>query len=73
MNTSMPRDEELLTTQEAADMLGVSARRIRQAIAEGQLKAAKVGPQWIISEKAVKDFDKKRRPVGRPSMDKSAA
>jgi excisionase family DNA binding protein len=54
-----------LTTQEAAERLGVSAIRVRQLIAEGRLPAEKFGRDYMIREgdlKLVSD----RKP-GRPS------
>lgn len=63
---------ELLTTQQAAEKLGVTAGRVRQMIVDGQLPATKMGRDNFIKEsdlKLVKD-----RKVGRPrkniSLDK---
>jgi excisionase family DNA binding protein len=55
----------LLTTQEAATKLGVTAGRVRQMIIDGQLPATKMGRDNFIREadlKLVAD-----RKVGRPS------
>lgn len=40
--------EELLTTKQAAERLGVTTRRVRQLIEEKRLKAVKVGRDWAI-------------------------
>ena len=48
-----------LTTQEAAEKLGVTAGRVRQMIVDGQLPAMKVGRDNLIREidlKLVEDY-----------------
>ena len=41
---------ELLSTEQAAGRLGISLARVKQLLAEGKIKAQKVGKQWIIQE-----------------------
>ena len=53
-----------LTTKQAAKIVGVDNSRIRQLILAGQLKAIKIGRDWLITLKALKAV-KARRP-GRP-------
>jgi len=43
-----------MTTREAAARLGVSRSRINKLIHTGQLKAAKSGRDWIITEANLK-------------------
>lgn len=60
-----------LTTQEAAEKLGVTAGRVRQMIVDGQLPAMKVGRDNLIREidlKLVED-----RKVGRPRKEDLSA
>jgi excisionase family DNA binding protein len=55
---------DLISTQEAADRLGISPRRVQALIQAGRLAAFKVGRSYIIREadlEAVRD-----RPPGRP-------
>ncbi len=55
----------LLNTTEAAERLGVSARRVLVLIEEGKLKAQKVGRDYAIEENAlegVKVYGKAGRP-----------
>jgi excisionase family DNA binding protein len=55
-----------LTTGEAAGILGVSDKRIRQFITSGRIKARKTGRDWLVD---VDDFERFRavdRPQGRP-------
>jgi len=40
--------QQLISTREAAQRLGVSQRRILALIAEGRLPAYKLGPAWAI-------------------------
>ena len=54
----------LLTTEEAAERLGVAQSRIYQWIAEGRLKATRVGAIYLVDAVAVGSFT--RRPTGRP-------
>ena len=55
---------EFISTKEAAERLDVSARRVRQLIASGQLAATKVGRDYIISAAAVEAYEP--QPVGYP-------
>jgi excisionase family DNA binding protein len=55
----------LLTTQQAAERLGVSQPRIYQLIGEGRLPAQKIGRDYLIDEKDLKLVE--NRKVGRPS------
>lgn len=55
---------KFLTTSEAAEKKGVSIRRIQALITKNQLKAEKVGRDYLIRES---DLDKiKQGTVGRP-------
>jgi excisionase family DNA binding protein len=56
---------KLLGTNEAANRLGVSTRRVRALIAEGKLQATYVGGGYVIEENAldaVKVYGKAGRP-----------
>ena len=56
---------ELLTTQQVAERLGVTAGRVRQMIVDGQLPAVKMGRDNFIKESDLKLVQ--NRKVGRPS------
>jgi excisionase family DNA binding protein len=45
-----------LSTSEAANVLGISANRVRQLIAEGRLPAEKPARDWLLKEKDVRKF-----------------
>lgn len=42
-----------MTTQEAADMLGIGARRVGQLLAAGELQGRKVGGAWRVDRDTV--------------------
>jgi excisionase family DNA binding protein len=60
-DTSKRRD--FVTTNEAAEMLGVSYYTVYEYIRENRLVAERVGGIYMIPEKAVKEF--KAKPTGR--------
>jgi site-specific DNA-methyltransferase (adenine-specific) len=56
-----------LTTEEAAEFLGVTPSRIRQLISEERIKSEKYGRDHLIQEEEVKYFAKEgRKKRGRP-------
>jgi len=61
--------DELLTTLEVAERLGVTAGRVRQMIVDGQLPATKMGRDNFIRESDLKLVE--RRKVGRPPKDQN--
>lgn len=55
---------DVMTTDHAAERLGVSRRRVLAMIAAGRLRAVKVGNQWLIRPA---DLERVRdRKPGRP-------
>lgn len=58
-------DQELLTTQQAADEYGCTKRYIVEEIARGRLDAQRLGRDWLIKRK---DFEAWRR--NKPSQQK---
>lgn len=53
-----------LTTGEAAKRLGVGVRRVQALIANGDLRATKIGRDWLIDESDLAKVE--RRPQGYP-------
>jgi excisionase family DNA binding protein len=45
---------EVITTREAADMLRISERRVRQLLAEGRLTGTHAGRVWLVDRASVK-------------------
>jgi excisionase family DNA binding protein len=56
-----------LSTIQAAELLGVSTRRVQALISTGLLNANKMGRDWLISEAEVQRFAQHERKAGRPS------
>ena len=56
---------ELMTCEQAAKALNVSADRVRQFCQEGRL-GQKLGGRWVIPADEVKLFDQIPRTTGRP-------
>lgn len=53
--------EDMITPTKAAQILGVNRSRVRQFVANGELKAAgKFGSTTMFSEAVVKELKKKR-------------
>lgn len=76
MNGNTPKEisETLITTAEAARILGVSPSRIRQFIIQGRLAAKKIGRDQLLKESDVHRFAAQpRHRTGRPpkNVDKS--
>ena len=60
--------ESFYTTEEAAQLLGVTASRIRQLILEKRLKSRKMGRDHFISQSELARFaEKGKKKRGRPS------
>ncbi|OAI54028.1 hypothetical protein AYO44_03865 [Planctomycetaceae bacterium SCGC AG-212-F19] len=57
---------EYLSTQQAAEALGVNDSRIRQLVRAGLLKAEKVGRDWLIPPAEVQRLKANPLPKGRP-------
>lgn len=66
----------LLNTNQAAEKLGVSVRRVRALITEGTLKAHQLGREYAIEESAlanVKVYGKPGRPAKQPAGNEQAS
>jgi len=63
---------KLISTNEAAKILGVSASRVRQLIIDGRLQATKIGRDQLLNEAKVIEFSAKPRSrTGRPKNNMS--
>lgn len=64
---SAPRSEDgrqWLSTTKASDVLGISARAVRLAIAEGRLEAENLDGRWRMTRDSVDEFAATRREHG---------
>ena len=50
---------QLLSTKEAAEMLGLSQDHVRRLLEEGKLKGKRVGNSWVVLEL---NYQRKRKP-----------
>ena len=66
----MPRRiiDRILSLNEAADLMDLSAPRMRQFVDEGRLPATKVGKTWAVLESRLMEFAAKERLPGRPRV-----
>ncbi len=55
---------DYITTEQAAELLGVSRIRILAFIKDGRLKAEKAGRAWLILKSDLDFFSKQPRPQG---------
>ncbi|MEN8235678.1 MAG: excisionase family DNA-binding protein [Actinomycetota bacterium] len=55
-----------MSVQDAADVIGVTDRRIRAMIADGVLGAERVGDRWLLNNSEVDRLHATRRQPGRP-------
>tara|TARA_R100000458_G_C8265445_1_gene240543 strand:+ start:203 stop:394 length:192 start_codon:yes stop_codon:yes gene_type:complete len=59
--------DNIKTTKEAAESLGISSSRVRQLIRSGRIKATKLqAGLWLIEEEEIKNFSSLSRRAGRP-------
>lgn len=56
----------MLTTTEAAALLGIKPAMARRYCDKGRLKAVKVGRNWITTREAVETFKATMKKAGRP-------
>ena len=55
------------TTEEAAILIGVSARRIR-ALCQSRRLGTRIGRDWAITQRQIDGFIELPRPPGRPKL-----
>ena len=58
----------MLTTSEAAEVLGVTPRRVIALVKSGDLTAERFGRQWMIDERSVRDRASAPKLSGRPKL-----
>jgi len=57
----------LLTTAEAAKLIGVTTSRVRQLLISGQMQGVKITQNaWLVPESEAKKFASRGKTVGRP-------
>lgn len=56
----------MYSTQQAADVLGLSVKTVAQHCRSGLIRAVKAGRDWRIPEAEIERYQRERRPPGRP-------
>jgi len=59
--------KELMSTVEAAKLIGISRPAVHYAIKRGNIKARKLGRDWMVEKESALDYKRKREesPTGR--------
>lgn len=58
---------DLLSTEEAAEILGISVRHVQRLCRDKSLKfGRKIGSAWVITRAEVEAYQRTRRRPGRP-------
>lgn len=63
----------VMTTDEVAERLGVSAARVRQFVAQGRLEADRSGRALLFEKSEVERFARRDRKTGRPPVGEGPA
>ena len=56
-----------VTTGEAADLMGMWNKSVRNLIKFGKIKALKVGRDWLIAKSSIAEYQKTKSAKGRPT------
>ncbi len=64
--------DELLTTKQAAELIGYHPEYIRQLVKAGKLEAEKIGRDWLISKSKLLAYTRKVGKAGAKRGPKSA-
>lgn len=64
--------KKMVTTAEAAEMLGKSIRTVRVYCEDGMLEAEREGKAWQIVKKSVKEYAKELKKIERQKAKKGA-
>jgi len=62
-NTDQPRLDDLITLRQAAKLCDLSPDHLRRLAGRGDLRAKKIGRDWVTTERAVREYlAQNRRP-----------
>jgi hypothetical protein len=66
-DTRKPSLDELITLREASRISGLSHDHLRRLAGRGDLKAKKIGRDWVTTERSVREYlAQNRRPGPKP-------
>ncbi len=57
---------QYVTTEKAAELLGVSSNHVRLLLGRGKLMGTKLGHEWIVYVPSVAKYQEAKSPQGRP-------
>lgn len=57
----MNSTKNLITTARAAEVLGFTPNYVRKLIADGKIKAVKLGHDWLVNEKSLAKVTRLRK------------
>lgn len=64
-------ERNVIGTQEAADLLGVTQRHIELLIRRGRIQAKRIGPHaWAVYRPSLRPYQKSKAPQGKPPSNK---
>jgi len=61
-----PKITDLISLQKAAELSGLTSGHIRLLIRTGDLWGTKIGRNWVTTEQAVREYQSRANPRGRP-------
>ena len=62
-----PKIDDLISLQKAAKLSGLTSGHLRLLIRRGDLWGTKIGRNWVTTEQAVREYQARARPRGRPT------
>ena len=59
--------DDLISLQQAAKLSGLTPGHLRLLIRQGDIWGTKIGRNWVTTEQAVREYQARARPRGRPT------
>jgi len=59
--------DDLISLQKAAKLSGLTPGHLRLLIRQGGMWGTKIGRNWVTTEQAVREYQSRARPRGRPT------
>jgi excisionase family DNA binding protein len=72
-NQISPDIADLISLQKAAKLTGLTPGHIRLLVRNGEIWGMKFGRNWVTTEEAVKDYQARANPRGRPKKSKATS
>jgi hypothetical protein len=61
-----PKIKDLISLEKAANLSGLTSGHLRLLIRQGNIWGTKIGRNWVTTEQAVKEYQARAKPRGRP-------